>query len=169
MPMATSWLRCSVGFACSGEERCSGFRGRRGASLRSWRFSAGWSDGPRLPVRSGLTPPSSTPTATCDKPLHGCTAGLARHWRPTRPSLAWPRQSRATSAPHPRAPRGPPKPLAASKPELGLAEEVTVDTRHARALARRLLDPAVTPAQPDLGTAAVEVLSAELWPAWGGG
>jgi SARP family transcriptional regulator, regulator of embCAB operon len=58
------------------------------------------------------------------------------------------------------------KALAASKTELGLAEGVTVDLRHARALARRLLDPAVTPAQPDLGTAAVAILSAELLPDW---
>jgi DNA-binding SARP family transcriptional activator len=58
------------------------------------------------------------------------------------------------------------KALAASKLELGLAEGVTVDIRHARALACRLLDPAVTPEQPDLGTAAVGVLSAELLPDW---
>ena len=38
------------------------------------------------------------------------------------------------------------KALAASKLELGLAEGVTVDVRHARALACRLLNPAVTPA-----------------------
>jgi DNA-binding SARP family transcriptional activator len=56
--------------------------------------------------------------------------------------------------------------LAASKLELGLAEGVTVDIRQARALARRLLDPAVTPAQSELGTAAVGVLSAELLPDW---
>jgi SARP family transcriptional regulator, regulator of embCAB operon len=58
------------------------------------------------------------------------------------------------------------KALAASKLELGLAEGVTVDLRHARALARRLLDPAVTPQQSELGTAAVGVLSAELLPDW---
>jgi DNA-binding SARP family transcriptional activator len=58
------------------------------------------------------------------------------------------------------------KALAASKTELGLAEGVTVDICHARALARQLLDPAVTPEQPDLGTAAVGVLSAELLPDW---
>jgi DNA-binding SARP family transcriptional activator len=52
--------------------------------------------------------------------------------------------------------------LAASKLELGLAEGVTVDIRHARALARRLLDPAVTPEQSELGTAADGVLTAEL-------
>jgi DNA-binding SARP family transcriptional activator len=56
--------------------------------------------------------------------------------------------------------------LAASKLELGLAEGVTVDIRQARALARRLLDPAVTPKQGELGTAAVGVLSAELLPDW---
>jgi SARP family transcriptional regulator, regulator of embCAB operon len=58
------------------------------------------------------------------------------------------------------------KALAASKLELGLAEGVTVDVRHARALACRLLDPAVTPEQSDLGPAAVAVLSAELLPDW---
>jgi DNA-binding SARP family transcriptional activator len=58
------------------------------------------------------------------------------------------------------------KALAASKTELGLADDVTVDIRHARALARRLLDPAMTPEQPDLGTAAVAILSAELLPDW---
>ena len=58
------------------------------------------------------------------------------------------------------------KALAASKLELGLAEGVTVDIRHARTLARRLLDPAVTPEQSELGTAAVGVLSAELLPDW---
>jgi DNA-binding SARP family transcriptional activator len=56
--------------------------------------------------------------------------------------------------------------LAASKLELGLADEVRVDLRHARALAGRLLDPAVTPEQSDLGTAAVGILSAELLPDW---
>jgi DNA-binding SARP family transcriptional activator len=58
------------------------------------------------------------------------------------------------------------KALAASKLELGLAEGVTVDVRHVRALACRLLDPAVMPEQSDLGTAAVGVLSAELLPDW---
>ena len=58
------------------------------------------------------------------------------------------------------------KALAASKLELGLAEGVTVDVRHARALACRLLDPAVTPEQSDLGSAAVGTLSAELLPDW---
>jgi SARP family transcriptional regulator, regulator of embCAB operon len=56
--------------------------------------------------------------------------------------------------------------LAASKLELGLAEGVTVDICHARTLARRLLDPAVTPEQSELGSAAVGVLSAELLPDW---
>jgi SARP family transcriptional regulator, regulator of embCAB operon len=56
--------------------------------------------------------------------------------------------------------------LVASKLELGLAEDVAVDVRHARALACRLLDPAVTPEQSDLGRAAVGVLSAELLPDW---
>jgi DNA-binding SARP family transcriptional activator len=58
------------------------------------------------------------------------------------------------------------KALTASKLELGLAEGVTVDVPHARALARRLLDPTVTPEQSDLGTDAVGVLSAELLPDW---
>jgi DNA-binding SARP family transcriptional activator len=58
------------------------------------------------------------------------------------------------------------KALAASKLELGLADDVRVDVRHARALACRLLDPAVTPEQSDLGTAAVAILSAELLPDW---
>jgi DNA-binding SARP family transcriptional activator len=56
--------------------------------------------------------------------------------------------------------------LAASKLELGLAEGVRVDIRHARTLARRLLDPAVTPEQSELGTAAIGALSAELLPGW---
>ena len=42
--------------------------------------------------------------------------------------------------------------VAASQLELGLAEGVTVDIHHAKALARRLLDPAVPPAPGDLGT-----------------
>jgi len=58
------------------------------------------------------------------------------------------------------------KALAASKLELGLAEGVTVDVRHARTLARRLLDPAVTPERSELGTAAVGKLAAELLPDW---
>jgi SARP family transcriptional regulator, regulator of embCAB operon len=58
------------------------------------------------------------------------------------------------------------KALAASKLELGLAEGVTVDVRQARGLARRLLDPALTPEQSELGAAAVGVLSAELLPDW---
>lgn len=56
--------------------------------------------------------------------------------------------------------------VAASKFELGLAEGVTVDIRQAKALARRLLDPAIPPAQDDLGTSAVLVLSADLLPDW---
>jgi SARP family transcriptional regulator, regulator of embCAB operon len=58
------------------------------------------------------------------------------------------------------------KALAANRLELGLAEGVTVDVRNARALARRLLDPAVMPEQSELGAAAVGVLSAELLPDW---
>jgi DNA-binding SARP family transcriptional activator len=56
--------------------------------------------------------------------------------------------------------------LAASKLELGLAEGVTVDVRHAQALARRLLDPAVTLDRSELGMAAVPALSADLLPDW---
>jgi DNA-binding SARP family transcriptional activator len=43
---------------------------------------------------------------------------------------------------------------------------VTVDIRHAQALARRLLDPAVTPDRSELGMTAVAVLSANLLPDW---
>jgi SARP family transcriptional regulator, regulator of embCAB operon len=56
--------------------------------------------------------------------------------------------------------------LATSKLELGLADEVRVDLRHARALAGRLLDPAVPPEQSDLNPAAVGILSTELLPDW---
>jgi DNA-binding SARP family transcriptional activator len=56
--------------------------------------------------------------------------------------------------------------LAASKLELGLADDVRVDVRDARALARRLLDPAGPPEPADLGPAAVGVLSEELLPDW---
>jgi SARP family transcriptional regulator, regulator of embCAB operon len=56
--------------------------------------------------------------------------------------------------------------LAASKLELGLAEDVLVDVRHAQGLARRLLDPAVTPDRYELGMAAVPALSADLLPDW---
>jgi len=58
------------------------------------------------------------------------------------------------------------KALQASKLELGLAEDVTVDIRHSQTLARRLLDPAVPPRQADLGTAARAALSADLLPGW---
>jgi DNA-binding SARP family transcriptional activator len=58
------------------------------------------------------------------------------------------------------------KVLAASKLELGLADHVTVDLHHARALACRLLNPAVTPEQSDLDPAAVRILSTELLPDW---
>ena len=44
--------------------------------------------------------------------------------------------------------------LAASQFELGLAEGVTVDIHHAKALARRLLDPAVPLVPGDLGSSA---------------
>jgi SARP family transcriptional regulator, regulator of embCAB operon len=56
--------------------------------------------------------------------------------------------------------------LAAGKLELGLAEGVTVDIRQSRALARRLLDPAVPPDLSDLSMAAVAALSADLLPDW---
>ena len=56
--------------------------------------------------------------------------------------------------------------VAASQFELGLAEGVTVDIHHAKALARRLLDPAIPPAPGDLGTSAVMALSADLLPDW---
>ena len=55
--------------------------------------------------------------------------------------------------------------LAASQFELGLAEGVTVDLHHAKALARRLLDP-VPLVQGDLGSSAVVALSADLLPDW---
>jgi DNA-binding SARP family transcriptional activator len=54
----------------------------------------------------------------------------------------------------------------AGQVELGLAVGITVDIHHARALARRLLDPAVPPAPGDLGTSAVMTLSAGLLPDW---
>jgi DNA-binding SARP family transcriptional activator len=58
------------------------------------------------------------------------------------------------------------KALTTSKFELGLAEGVTVDIRHAQALARRLLDPAVIPGRSELGTTALVALSADLLPDW---
>jgi DNA-binding SARP family transcriptional activator len=58
------------------------------------------------------------------------------------------------------------KALATSQLELGLAEGVIVDVYHAKALARRLLDPAVPPAPGDLGTNAAMALSADLLPDW---
>lgn len=56
--------------------------------------------------------------------------------------------------------------VTASQLELGLAEGVTVDLHDARALARRLLDPAVPPPPSDLGTSAVIALSADVLPDW---
>ena len=56
--------------------------------------------------------------------------------------------------------------LQASRLDLGLAEGVTVDIRHAQTLARRLLDSAVTPKQSDLSSAAVLALSGDLLPGW---
>jgi DNA-binding SARP family transcriptional activator len=58
------------------------------------------------------------------------------------------------------------KALATSKLEVGLAEGVMVDVRHAQALARRLLDPTVAPDRYELGMAAVPALSADLLPDW---
>ena len=58
------------------------------------------------------------------------------------------------------------KMLQTSKLELGLAEGVTVDIHDAQTLARRLLDPAVTPKQSDLSSAAVVALSGDLLPGW---
>jgi DNA-binding SARP family transcriptional activator len=58
------------------------------------------------------------------------------------------------------------KALTASRLELGLAEQVAVDLRHAQALARRLLDPAATSDQSDLGISAIAALSADLLPDW---
>jgi DNA-binding SARP family transcriptional activator len=58
------------------------------------------------------------------------------------------------------------KMLQVSKLELGLAKDVTVDIRHAQELARRLLDPAVTPEQSDLSPAAKMILSSDLLPGW---
>jgi SARP family transcriptional regulator, regulator of embCAB operon len=58
------------------------------------------------------------------------------------------------------------KALEISKLELGLAESVTVDIRHAQLLARRLLDPTLVPEQSDLGMASASVLSTDLLPDW---
>jgi DNA-binding SARP family transcriptional activator len=54
----------------------------------------------------------------------------------------------------------------ASKLELSLADGVAVSIRHAQTLARRLLDPAVTPEQSDLTSAAIVALSRDLLPGW---
>jgi len=56
--------------------------------------------------------------------------------------------------------------LQVSKLELGLTKDVTVDICYAQWLARRLLDPAVTPEQPDLSSAAIVILSSDLLPGW---
>jgi len=58
------------------------------------------------------------------------------------------------------------KMLRVSKLELGLARNVMVDICYAQRLARRLLDPAVTPEQCDLSPAAIVILSGELLPGW---
>jgi len=54
----------------------------------------------------------------------------------------------------------------ASRLELRLAEEVTVDIGHARALARRLLASGVALPPSDLGPDTLTVLSADLLPGW---
>ena len=58
------------------------------------------------------------------------------------------------------------KMLQVSKLEIGLAREVAVDIRCARWLARRLLDPLLTPEQSDLSPAAIVTLSGDLLPGW---
>jgi len=58
------------------------------------------------------------------------------------------------------------KMLQTSKLELGLAQGVMVDIHHSQTLARRLLDPAVMPAQSDLSAAAIVALSRDLLPGW---
>jgi SARP family transcriptional regulator, regulator of embCAB operon len=58
------------------------------------------------------------------------------------------------------------KAVATGKLELGLAEDVLVDLRHSAGLARRLLDPTVTPDRSELGMAAIPALSADLLPDW---
>jgi SARP family transcriptional regulator, regulator of embCAB operon len=58
------------------------------------------------------------------------------------------------------------KAISTSRLELGLAEDVTVDLRHAQTLARRLLNPLVTPAPAELSTGVVAVLSTDLLPDW---
>jgi DNA-binding SARP family transcriptional activator len=47
-----------------------------------------------------------------------------------------------------------------------LADEVAVDFHDARALAQRLLAPAATPSEEDLGPAAIAALSRDLLPGW---
>ncbi len=56
--------------------------------------------------------------------------------------------------------------LMTSRLELGLALGVTVDIRHSQALARRLLNPAVTLPPSDVDAAAIVALSADLLPGW---
>ena len=56
--------------------------------------------------------------------------------------------------------------LQTSKLELGLIDGVTVDIRSAQTLARRLLDPAATLEQSDLGPATIMALSDDLLPGW---
>lgn len=56
--------------------------------------------------------------------------------------------------------------LQASRLDLGLAEDVTVDIDRAQTIARRLLDPAATLKQSDLSSVAMAVLSSDLLPGW---
>jgi DNA-binding SARP family transcriptional activator len=56
--------------------------------------------------------------------------------------------------------------LKIGKLELGLADRVTVDLRHARIFARRLLDPAAKLEESDPAMAATAALSADLLPDW---
>ena len=56
--------------------------------------------------------------------------------------------------------------LQVTKLDLGLAKDVTVDVCYAQRLARRLLDPAVTPEQSELSAAAIVMLSSDLLPGW---
>jgi len=56
--------------------------------------------------------------------------------------------------------------LQVSKLDLGLADDVVVDLRRSQTLARRLLDPTLTPGESDLTASAVVALSAGLLPGW---
>jgi SARP family transcriptional regulator, regulator of embCAB operon len=58
------------------------------------------------------------------------------------------------------------KVLETGKLELGLAQPVTVDFRHAQVLACRLLEPEVTLGEFDPAMTAIAALSADLLPGW---